>query len=405
MRIFLATCGSRGDVQPMIALSLALQSSGHEVMLAGPPEKKAWAKKLGCPYIGLGKDVTAFIDNMEDAVSFRAAIKFISFVRREMISQFETLPELINNADLIIASSLVLALSSIAEAKKIPYRYIAFTPQLYPSREHPLPVIRIQRLPKWCNKLSWDMAKIGGRFSLTLQVNHGREKIGLPPLKNAWEHILGENPIIAADEQIAKVPRDIKKKCTQTGYMHLALPPKNLTALDDFIATGSPPIFAGFGSMPKTDQAKNIPLLIAAAKIVKKRIVIAKFWEDASEFRNTEDVFFIKKYPHLKLFSRVAVVIHHGGAGTTAACAICGVPQIIVPHILDQFYHGHQVYLSRLGAKPIWRSRLTIGKLVSALTCCLDDKTIQETVKVRANSIDRGKNLALTVKNLTQPTI
>ncbi len=183
--------------------------------------------------------------------------------------------------------------------------------------------------------------------------------------------------------------------------MHLDLPPKSLPELDNFIAAGSAPIFAGFGSMPKTDQKRIVPLLVEAARMVKKRIIIAKFWEGFSEFSNTGDVFLIQKYPHLKLFSKMSIVIHHGGAGTTATCAICGVPQIIVPHILDQFYHGRKVYLSHLGAKPIWRSKLTIGKLVSALTYCLDNDTIQKTAKAMANSIDSEKNLRLTVKNLT----
>ncbi len=401
MRIFLATCGSRGDVQPMLALCLALQSSGHDVMLAGPPEKEAWAKKSGCPYTRLGKDVTAFIDNLDDAVSFKTGIQFILFVHREIITQFEILPELIKDADLIIASSLVFALSSIAEANSIPYRYIAFTPQLLPSSAHPFPAIQFQRLPKWCNKLSWLMARTGGQFSFTRLINKSRKKTGLNPIKDAWEHILGENTIIAADKQIAKIPFDIKIKTIQTGYMHLELPEKNLPELDHFIEAGSAPIFAGFGSMPQKDQARNIPLLVKAARMVKKRIVIAKFWEGFSEFSKEEDVFFIQKYPHLNLFSKMSAVIHHGGAGTTATCAVCGTPQIIVPHILDQYYHGQQVYVSHLGAKPIWRSRLTLGKLVSALNDCLYNDTIQNTVKACANSIDRKKNLKLTVRHLT----
>jgi vancomycin aglycone glucosyltransferase len=63
MKIVLATFGSRGDVQPMLALSLALKSKGHNVLLAAPPEKAAWAKQLGCPFFPLGSDVTAFIDD------------------------------------------------------------------------------------------------------------------------------------------------------------------------------------------------------------------------------------------------------------------------------------------------------------------------------------------------------
>lgn len=77
MKIVLATFGSRGDVQPMLALSLALRSAGHDVLLAAPPEKTEWAEGLGCPFHPLGSDVTAFIDDMKDAHSLRSAFSFI----------------------------------------------------------------------------------------------------------------------------------------------------------------------------------------------------------------------------------------------------------------------------------------------------------------------------------------
>ena len=84
MKIVLATFGSRGDVQPIIALALALQSKGHDVLVAGPPEKASWIKQMGCRFHPLGKDVTAFIDSMENAHSIRAASHFIRFIRAEI---------------------------------------------------------------------------------------------------------------------------------------------------------------------------------------------------------------------------------------------------------------------------------------------------------------------------------
>ena len=88
MRIVLATFGSRGDVQPMLALSLALQSAGHHVLLAAPPEKEKWARQLGCPFQPLGEDITAFIDGMKNAHSTRSGIRFIGYLRKALISQF-----------------------------------------------------------------------------------------------------------------------------------------------------------------------------------------------------------------------------------------------------------------------------------------------------------------------------
>ncbi|MBW2076328.1 MAG: glycosyltransferase [Deltaproteobacteria bacterium] len=128
MRVVLATFGSRGDVQPMLALSLALKKAGHDVLLAAPPEKAWWAEQLGCPFSPLGSDVTAFLDGMEDAYSFRSAINFLRFLRMEVISQFDVFPRIIAGADLVVGSSLVFALATAAEYMRITYRYIAFTP-------------------------------------------------------------------------------------------------------------------------------------------------------------------------------------------------------------------------------------------------------------------------------------
>jgi UDP:flavonoid glycosyltransferase YjiC (YdhE family) len=151
MKIVLATFGSRGDVQPMLALSLALKSEGHDVLLAAPPEKAAWAKQLGCPFYPLGSDVTAFIDNMDNAHTLRSAICFVSFLRNELNSQFSVFPKIIADSDLLIGSSLTFALSTLAESMGIAYRFIAFAPQLLPSGHYPFPAFKHQRFPMWYN--------------------------------------------------------------------------------------------------------------------------------------------------------------------------------------------------------------------------------------------------------------
>ena len=145
MRVVLATFGSRGDVQPMLALSLALKKAGHDVLLAAPPEKAWWAEQLGCPFSPLGSDVTAFLDGMEDAYSFCSAINFLRFLRMEVISQFDVFPRIIAGADLVVGSSLVFALATAAEYMGITYRYIAFTtsfchPDIIPPRKRGFPL-------------------------------------------------------------------------------------------------------------------------------------------------------------------------------------------------------------------------------------------------------------------------
>ena len=401
MKIVLATFGSRGDVQPMLALSLALKSKGHDVLLAAPPEKAAWAKQLGCPFFPLGSDVTAFIDDMENAHSLRSAIRFVSFLRNELNAQFDLLPKIIAGADLVIGSSLTFALSTLAESMGIAYRYIAFTPQLLPSGYHPFPAFKHQRFPKWYNRMTWRIAAILDQFNLTRLINNHRRQLGLKLIQDAWRHVMGQHVLVASDSVISKIPPDIVDQTfTQTGYMHLNQPDQHLAELDTFLEAGSPPVYAGFGSMPIRDQICNVSVIVEAVRLSGQRAVIGKFWDEPSEFSNSDDIFFIKKYPHLKLFPHMAAVIHHGGAGTTASAAISGVPQIIVPHILDQYYWANQIYQSKLGPKPIWRSQLTAKKLAAAIRECLSNQQIRKRAKEASGAIREKNSLEITVREI-----
>ena len=398
MKIVLATYGSRGDVQPMLALSLALQSKGHDVLLAAPPEKSAWAKQLGCPFHPLGSNVTAFIDAQEDALSLRPAVRFVSFLRKELNSQFNLLPKVIAGADLVIGSSLIFALSTLAEFRGIEYRYIAFAPQMLPSGYHPYPFCKHQRLPKWVNLTTWQIARMFDRFNFTQLINNHRRQLGLNHIPDAWRNILGWHVIVASDREISQVPPDIVvPNSTQTGYMHLNQPDQHLPQLEAFLADGPAPVYAGFGSMPIKDQSRTVAIIAEATRLAGQRAVIGKFWQKSSEFSNRKDIFFIKKYPHLKLFPRMAAVIHHGGAGTTASAAISGVPQIIVPHLLDQYYWGHQIHQSKLGPTPIWRSRLTSKKLAGAIHECLSNESIRHKARRTANIIKKQDSIEITV--------
>jgi UDP:flavonoid glycosyltransferase YjiC (YdhE family) len=400
MNIILITFGSRGDVQPLLSLSLTLKDAGHNVLLAAPPEKAKWVSGLGCPFHPFGNNITAFLDQMNEAYSFRAAIKFVEYLHEAVLSQFDVLPEIISGADLVIGSSLAFALSTVAESLSIPYRYIAFTPQLFPSGHHPFFALKHHGLPAWYNRVTWSFALYLDQFNMTKHMNMKRKKVGLKPVQDVWFHILGKNPILACDRVIAEIPSDVRLPITQTGYMHLNQPVQYNSELKEFLEAGSPPVYAGFGSMPKHDQARCIPLIVNATRSNGKRVIISKFWDDPNEYEGSNDVFFIGKFPHLMLFPYMSVIVHHGGAGTTATSVLSGIPQIIIPHVLDQFYWGYRVYCSGLGPKPIWRSRLTSKKLAKAIRKCLTDEHIRHKAKEASKMIDPQESIEKTVNEV-----
>lgn len=400
MKIILATFGSHGDVQPLLTLALGLQNAGHKVLLAGPPEKAGWAADLGCPYYPLGSDLTRFIDGMEKSYTLRSALSFVQFIRQETISQFEVFERLLPGADLVIGSSLVFSLSTVSEYLRLPYRFIAFTPQMMPSRFHPYPAFHYQWFPGWMNRLTWKIGQIFGRLDTTRLLNQKRKQYGLLSIKDSLRHILGPHLLVASDPEVAPVPPDVTIPYSQTGYLHLHQPDQDLPSLSAFLDQGPKPVYAGFGSMPKKDQMAALPIVIKAAKALGLRLVVAKFWDDPVPFTTSEGLLFIKQYPHLYLFPRMAVIIHHGGAGTTATSARSGAPQIVVPHVLDQYYWGNKVYQARLGPKPIPRSALSVSKLTQALATCLTDPKIQETAEKASENIQRTDSLKRTMDEL-----
>jgi len=397
MRVVLVTYGSRGDVQPLVALSIALRSAGHDVLLAGPPERKSWVEGFGVPFQPMGRDVTAFLDSMGDAHSIGSALRFMKMMRAEIGNQFDQLSNILNRADVAVGSSLAFALPTVAERLNIPCRYLLFAPQLLPSRFHPFMAFKHQGFPLWYNRATWSLVRYLNRLDLTRRINAQRRAWGMPPKADFWFPSLGPIAIVAADRVIAPVPPDAESLGVQTGYLHLDQPGADDPGLEAFLQANPHAVYAGFGSMPASDQARNVPCIVKAAREAGLAAVIGKFWTTPTGFEHAEDVYFLRGYPHLELFPRMAAVIHHGGAGTTATCAVSGVPQVIVPHVLDQYYWGHRVHKSGIGPRPVWRRRLSAKRLGRSLQACLSNTSMQKAAAETARSIAPGTSLQQTV--------
>jgi vancomycin aglycone glucosyltransferase len=405
----MATYGSRGDVQPIVALALGLAARGHTVSLAGPPEWRSWARSLGCPYTALGRDLGPFLRRERAAHSLKAAVAFRRWVQDEMAIQFERLPQWVAQADLVVAASLCLALPSVAEALAIPYGYIAFTPQLLPSGAHPCPIFRHQRRPPWINRLQWRLDALVQNFDLLPRLNRHRRRLGLPSVAEFWHHLLGSHLLLASDRELAAVPADAHLPVVQSGYLHLASGSALPADLETFINAGTRPLYAGFGSMPPADARRWVPLVTAAARANGLRLVLqadpamVKCGDTLSPgealpfgeaFSPDADLFIRPAFPHAALFPRVKAIIHHGGAGTTAMAARSGIPQIIVPHILDQFYWAERIRRLRLGPVPIWRTHLTVNRLKKAIHISTTDAAMAQRAKAVGRRI-RGRQALL----------
>lgn len=381
LRFLLATYGTRGDVHPMLALSLALMRKGHEVALAGPPEFASDAARLNVTYHAMGGNMTAFLAKNAAAMGgniVRMARVLKSEIHSEMAKQFDLLSGLAKLADHVVGASLAFAARSCAEASGRPYHFISFAPETFPSRFHPALSVRRQNLPRWVNRLSWWAARKLDDWLLREAFNRGRARLGLAPLTDALDHfIVPGHSLLATDAELAPTPSDVHLPAAPTGAMLLDEPGHLPAHVEAFLSAGLPPIYIGFGSMPDARPEQTRERLVEVVRKVGRRAILYVGNSAPAEALVGTDILLVGALPHALLFPRVSVAVHHGGAGTTSRAARAGIPQVILPHVLDQFPWSARIAARGLGPRPFLSHRPGVGPLVSRIREVLENGTMQ----------------------------
>jgi len=389
----MAAVGSRGDVQPMLALALALRARGHVIRFCAPPNFAAWVAGYGLPFHGLGRDFQAFLTEIGPAVH-RGVVELRSDIRR----QFDELGRLTADADLILGASVHCAGLSYAQKLGIPHAYVCYTPSLLPSSHHPSPSCPYLHLPRALNRFTWWLNDRIWNLVFRGPLNRERRRLALAPVPSAFRHVLSAPLILASEPGFGGPPEDSPFPALQTGAWFLPGSEALEPALERFLDAGAPPVYVGFGSMPDKKAARTAARVIEAARAAGVRVVISRGWAElgsAGSAAADSNVYVVGAVPHARLFPRVRAVVHHGGAGTTAAAARAGVPQVVVPHLLDQFFWADRVQGLGLGPAPVAKHKLTARKLAAALRACVDEPAFRKRAEIFArqmidDGLDRG---------------
>ncbi len=389
MRIALAVEGTRGDVYPMLSLGGAFQSAGHEVVLCGPRNFATSAMQRGIEFREVGSDTQVFLNDVARAISSRglaANRAQLAYFKDSAEKQFTRLPQATADADLILGAGVQLAAASAAELHGIPYRYVMYCPVMLPSPDHAPPFLPTQELAPWLNRLAWRLM-LGplDRF-MRFRLNRTRHQyLGLAKIKSFYEYSMGECPILATDPILAPLPPQGPTSVQQLGCFHDHNPQPLPEKLEDFLAQGSPPVYIGFGSMTDPDPAATTRLALQAVERAGCRAILSEGWAGLGAGGLPEGSIQIGPVSHETLFPRCAAVVHHGGAGTTTRVAQAGVPQIVVPHLLDQYWWGKRVRNMGLAPEPLPRSTLTSDQLSDSIAGVLENDFLSE----RAEEIGR----------------
>jgi vancomycin aglycone glucosyltransferase len=387
MRLLFSTIGSRGDVQPLVALASHLKALGHEVRLCVPPDFREWIESLGMPVTPIGPEVRRFAASRPTATQPQKPLT--AEQRRQMAeatvaTQFEKLTSAAQGCDgIVAATALQVAARSVAEKNGISYVFVAYAPVVLPSPHHappPLPPMPGQALSTTNdNRELWaqDAARFNDLFGAA--VNARRASLGLAEISDVQSHMTTDQPWLAADATLGPWPDPTDSRVFQTGAWILPDERPLPRNLDHFLESGEPPIYFGFGSTRAPEDAG--PVMIQVARELGRRAIVSQGWFDDSLVQNERDCLSIGEVNVHALFPRVADVVHHGGAGTTTAAALAGAPQVVIPNYYDQHYWAQRVQTLGIGTAHA-AGAPTRDSLASALA-----QSLRPEVAARARAV------------------
>lgn len=398
MRILLSSIGSRGDVQPILALAVALRELGHEPRLCVAPNFKEWVESFGVACSPIGPDVRA----MTGGTRPRVAPKLSDAQRQRLAAQtvrdqFAVVGEAARDCDMIVgAGALQIAAPSVAASLGLPYVFAAYCPVMLPSAHHPPPEMdrhHSPALPRVVNRVLWMRQRRSWNRRFRATLNAERAKLGFPPIASVQPYVVTDRPWLAADPVLGPAAERRRAPAVQTGAWLLRDPAPLPDALERFLADGEPPVYFGFGSMRTSEQAA--PIFLESARALGVRAIVSRGWAGLDSPGQSRDVISIGDVNHERLFPRVAAVVHHGGAGTTTTVARAGTPQVIVPHNYDQWYWAGRVGALGVGASIPGPDQLTVSALTSALrTCFRSDTTARAAALAPRITLDGARRAA-----------
>ncbi|MEZ0472942.1 glycosyltransferase [Luteimonas salinilitoris] len=395
MKILILTLGSHGDVQPYVALGRGLQAAGHAVSVCTSEHFAGFVTDHGLDYRYMNNGFIDLLASMEG----RAALEGM----QSLFGTFKVMATLVPKVgplqaqvqqdawqaaqavrpDLIVFHPKLAGAVDIADALDVPAIMAPLFPQYVPTTEFPA-----VGLPDW--PLGDGYRRFTYRF-----VHFLGKRIGGGPLRT-WrrQNRLGRRPaelglftdgngqaipvLHGYSPQISPTPKDWPATAMTMGAWTLPHAPDWTPppALVEFLAAGPPLVYVGFGSMAGRKPARVTAIVLEALRQSGRRGLFASGWGGLAAQALPPEVLAIKQAPHDWLFPQVAAVVHHGGAGTTAAGLRAGRPTIICPFFGDQPFWGRRVHAIGAGPPPIPQKQLSAERLAAAIVAATTDPDI-----------------------------
>ncbi|MGD8586342.1 MAG: glycosyltransferase [Chloroflexota bacterium] len=408
MKILIITIGTRGDVQPYLALAQGLQGDGHELWLATDSTFESFVAAAGVGFKPIQADPRKAMQ--EDVRQVGAnPVKFIRWLNRQFRPLardfFRDVKAAAQGMDALLFAALAFPAYHVAQGLGIPSLAVYLQPAT-PTRAFSSVAGSIpDRLPfrGLASKLVTELS-IFSVFAMTKGVvdECRQEMLGLPRVP--WRYYFRLNspstPIVYGySRHVAPVPPDWGDWLYVTGYWFLDgddgwQPPADLVA---FLDGGPPPVYIGFGSMVDQEAQQVTAIVLQALERSGRRAILLGGWSRLGQGQLPDSILRLDWVPHSWLFPRMAALVHHGGAGTTAAGLRAGVPNVIVPYFADQPFWAGRVRDLGVGPEPIPRQKLTAERLAEAIEVAASDEAMARRAQELGRKIQAEDGVATAV--------
>ncbi|MEM9908412.1 MAG: glycosyltransferase [Cyanobacteria bacterium P01_D01_bin.44] len=407
MKVLMVTLGSRGDVQPYVALGKGLKAAGHQVTICTSALYQAFVTDYGLDYGYMNNEFIQLMDSdagreaMENTDSLwgtvRTTVKLFKRVKpilRQSLNDIWETAQAVDPDVMIMASKAIILTEPIAGKQEIPLLISMPFPQLVPSAQVPSMGFPDLKLGAWYNRLTYKIVHWATGLYGGVPKAFRRNVLQLPPkpkhlnlLHRADGSLIPQ--LHCYSGQVLPRPTDWPDSAYVNGYWFLDQqddwqPSSELSA---FLAVGKAPIYIGFGSMAGRHPQRLAKIAIEALQATNQRGILATGWGGLQASHLPDTIFKLDQAPHAWLFPKVSAVVHHGGAGTTAAGLRAGRPTIICPFFGDQPFWGQRVHALGVGPKPIPQKRLTVANLAQAIQEISSNARMRQTAEALGQKI------------------
>ena len=412
MKITILTQGSRGDVQPYVALGVGLKNVGYQVCLPAPEVFRQLICDAGLNFIPMhGLDPQEFIrtPEIQSAVRQGGQLQILTSLLHKagplLESMFDEYWRTSADTDLLIASSLLFGIPDCAEKRGIPLIQAPIHALIAPTRAFPSAFLAPWGVQEnnFVNPITHKIVQFVFWSLCRSVLNRWRKKMSLPRINNYFQNMQKRNDptIYGFSPSVLPSPKDWPTNHHVTGFWFLEpasgwKPPQELI---QFLESGPPPVYVGFGSMDTQDPARMTRLVVDALAACGQRGVLASGWGGLQSEFLPKTIFPISEIPHSWLFPQMAAIVHHGGMGTTAAGLRAGIPGIVIPLGGDQPFWADRLQRLGVGIHSGSFFKITSKRLAADITRAVNNPNVRagaaalgEKIRVE-HGVDRAVEL------------